>query len=54
MNDKYKYLDDFNNDKKNNNVKDSKRVKNIKVKDGLVEQINKELILEDGRKLLRD
>jgi hypothetical protein len=56
MENKYDYLDNFNGDKNltPDELEKKKKVKQIKVKDGLVEHLNKELILEDGRKLLRD
>jgi hypothetical protein len=56
MKNKYDYLDDFNGDDEltPEELRERNKVKQIKVKDGLVEHLNKELILEDGRKLLRD
>ena len=56
MDKKEKYLDKFNDDNENDQESLDYNKKKIinKTKDGLLERVDKELIVEDGRKLLRD
>lgn len=56
MDEKEKYLDKFNEEENEENQEslDNKKKVINKTKDGLLERVDRELIVEDGRKLLRD
>lgn len=56
MDEKEKYLDKFNEENEENQESLNNNKKKVinKTKDGLLERVDRELIVEDGRKLLRD